>query len=360
MDRPEDRLALATVLDRDGRALRSLDVHAWPLTIGRALDQHLVLDDTTVAARHATLAPNPAGELELSIGASVNGAWLNGQHLAAGARHVLPASACRLQLGHTTVLLRQRGEILAPEQPLPAHLLRGTRSAAAAGAAGVAGGTRAGWHWPLWQPGRQLGLVAALVLAALVIKQGLSMDPGADFTAWLPALVGLPAAVAAWCATWALLSKLFQHRFEFMAHLHIALPGLLAIEVLDTVLPALAAALGWPLLWRLTPVLRVLLMAWVVYRHLALLMPHQPQRAAAALVSATVVGSAISLAFTHRSTDRFSAPAYMSTLPLPAFNLTRAEPAAQLVQDLTPLAARLEKRVAQAHDENPAEGDDGE
>ncbi len=346
MDRPEDRLALITLLDREGRALRSVDVQAWPLTIGRALDQQLVLDDASVAAHHATLAVDAEGRLLLTVGSSVNGAWLDGQHLAAGQTRVMPHQPSVLQLGHSKLMLRQRSETLAPEQPLPAHLLRGvTRSR------GVLGGL---------QPGAQLWLVSALLMAALVLQHWLSLDPGADFTAWLPALVGLPAAVVAWCATWALLSKLFQHRFEFMAHLHIALPGLLLIEVLDSLLPIVAASLGWPWLWRLTPPLRALLMAWVVYRHLALLMPHQPQRAAAAMVAATVAGGAISLAFTHRSTDRFSAPAYMSTLPLPMLDATPAVPSATLVQELAPLAARLQQRVLKARDDDAPDIDEAE
>ena len=346
MDRPEDRVALITLLDREGCALRSVDVHAWPLTIGRALDQQLVLDDASVAAQHATLAPDADGRLQLTVGTSVNGAWLNGQHLAAGQTQAMPQQPSTLQFGHSKLLLRQRSETLAPEQPLPAHLLRGAKPNHAV--------------WGGLHPGAQLWLVSALLLAALVAQHALSLDPGAYFTAWLPALVGLPAAVMAWCATWALLSKLFQHRFEFTAHLHIALPGLLLIEVLDALLPLVAASLGWPWLWRLTPPLRALLMAWVVYRHLALLMPHQPQRAAAAMVAATVVGGAISLAFTHRSTDRFSAPAYMSSLPLPLLDATRAVPAADLVQQLAPLASRLKQRVLKARDDDAPDNDDSE
>jgi hypothetical protein len=49
-----------------------------------------------------------------------------------------------------------------------------------------------------------------------------------------------------WAGLWALASKLFQHRFEFAAHLRLALPVALGFEVLDTVLPPLGAALaGW-------------------------------------------------------------------------------------------------------------------
>jgi hypothetical protein len=336
------------VLGRDGRPVRHLDVHAWPLSMGRALNQSLVLDDPTVAANHATLAPDGSGALVLTVGNSINGVWLDGRYLAAGERHVLPATTTRLQMGHSTVLLRHQGESLAPELPLPAALRHSKDGAARLP------------RWAAAHPNRTLGAVAGLLAATTVAQLAVAMDPGADLTAWLPALVGLPAAVAAWCGAWALLSKLFQQRFEFGAHLRIALPGLLMIEVMEVVLPTLAAAAGWPLLWRMTPVLRVVLMALVVYRHLALLMPQHPQRAAAALTAATLVGGAINLAFTHRSTDRLSAAAYMATLPLPALNLTRAQPVGELLQALTPLADRLQKRVAEAADDQPDEGDDVE
>lgn len=50
------RLALIELLERDGRVSRVLDVHAWPLCLGRALDNDLVIDDPHLAAHHATLA----------------------------------------------------------------------------------------------------------------------------------------------------------------------------------------------------------------------------------------------------------------------------------------------------------------
>ena len=40
----EERLALIECFERDGRAGRTVDVHAWPLTLGRALSNRMVLD----------------------------------------------------------------------------------------------------------------------------------------------------------------------------------------------------------------------------------------------------------------------------------------------------------------------------
>ena len=43
MDHAPERLALIEVEGRDGRIGRAVDVLRWPLTLGRALDNHLVV-----------------------------------------------------------------------------------------------------------------------------------------------------------------------------------------------------------------------------------------------------------------------------------------------------------------------------
>ncbi len=345
MERPENRVALVQVLGRDGQCLRSVDIFDWPLTLGRALDQQLVLDDPAIAPAHARLAPDADGRLVLTVGQTINGVGLqldNGARklLAAGESTTLPDHSSTLEMGHLRLVVRLPGHSLAPEQKVLAV-------------------TAAQQVTDDVLPASRLWVLGAVLMTWMLVQHAVSLDPGADFTAWLTALVGLPAAVMAWCAVWALLSKLFQHRFAFMAHLSVALPGLLLIEVLDAALPTVAASLGWPGLWRLGPPLRVLLMAWVLYRHLALLMPQQKHRAATAMAAAVVVGGAVSLAFTHRSTQRFSAPPYMSVLPLPMLNLSGTAPSAGLVQAMGGLADKVARRVEQAKDEEaPDLGED--
>ncbi|OYU75487.1 MAG: hypothetical protein CFE45_32705, partial [Burkholderiales bacterium PBB5] len=70
--RPEDRIALIELLDRDGRVRRAVDVHAWPVRLGRAIDNTVVLDDPHVAAHHATLLTDEQGQLLVQAGDSVN------------------------------------------------------------------------------------------------------------------------------------------------------------------------------------------------------------------------------------------------------------------------------------------------
>lgn len=330
MDRPEDRLALIERLGGDGRAVQAEGVWRWPLHIGRALDNDIVLDDPHVAPRHAVIGPDASGQLQLTLLPSVNGAVLDGHHRAAAGPWPLAEAGAMVQLGSTRLRVRLRGEVLAPERALARAAARG-------------------WMRPL--------VLLAVLLATVLLETWIALDPGADATAWLPVLVGLPAAIGAWCGVWALLSKLFQHRFDFIGHLRIVLPGMLAIQLLDQLLPPLAAALDQPWLWQLVAPLIALVGAAVAHAHLRLLLPQHARAVAAAVAAALVAGFAVSFTLTQRSSDRFTRAPYMSTLPLPALHLAREQTAAALVQGMAPVAERVSRRVAKAQREEEEHGD---
>ena len=199
----------------------------------------------TCAPSHARIERDAQGRLLLTVLDTGNGVAVDGQppcrrrHLPA-----CPRPARTLQLGQTRLRLRLPGEPLAPEKPLPP-------TAAC------------------------LALLLALPLCALAARRHWRWR-------WTPApmsrpgcrsLVGLPVAVAGWCGLWALLSKVFQHRFDFAGHLRIALPWLLAIEAGDALLPQVAAALAWPGLWQLAAPLQVVLGALWLRAHLAHVLP---------------------------------------------------------------------------------------
>jgi len=328
-DRP-DRLALIEVFERDGRVGRCISVQRWPLTLGRALDNDVVLDDPHVAANHAVLEPDAQGQLTLAVGDTVNGVSVGNNRFRAGAKVPLDAAGTALQIGAVKLRLRLPGETLAPERALPA-------------------GGRAQMAPPL--------VAGLLVMLLALADHWMSLDPGADATAWLPAAVGLPLALAGWCGAWALASKLFQHRFDFMGHLRIMLPWLLAIEAVDVVLPALGATLAWPWLWRLAVPLQVLLAVLMLRSHLTQVLPLSGRIVTAVVASTALVGAAISLTLTQRATDRYSRPAYMSTLPLSALHVAVTAPPTAVVQDMAPLADKLAQRVkrARADDDNDGE-----
>jgi FHA domain len=349
-DTPGQRLALIELLDSDGRIARTVDVWQWPVTIGRALDNSLVLADPHAAAHHARIDGDEQGDVTLTVFSSLNGVRdikAGSQHLAGEPRLRLPAGGTTLQMGATQLRLRLPSEVLVPEQALPLHLQMHTQAQLRALR------QETPWLQRVWP-----ALVASVLLAAQLVSHWIGLDPGADHTAWLSMLVGLPVALAAWAGVWALLSKLFQHNFDFMGHLRIALPWLLALVVVEMLWPQLAAAIAQPRLWFLTGPLGVLIAALMVRAHLAHVLPHR-QRAVTLGVAAVVgVGSVVSLANTHRSFDALSASPYMATLPMPVLRLAGSSATSELVQAMAPVAVKLARRVKKARDEEEVDSAD--
>lgn len=325
MDRPEDRLALIECFERDGRAARVHDVWEWPVSLGRAMDNHVVIDDPYVAPYHLRLLPGPGGAVVVAVLDTVNGVRIDGVAHAAGARVPLPVGGATLQLGSGVLRVRLPGEALAPERLLPSaamgHRLR----------------------TPLL-----LGVSAVLV----GLEYWMGLDPGADATAWLPPLIGWPAMLLAWCGLWALMSKLFRHRFDFAGHLRCVMPWLVALQVADLVVPRLAGALGAVWLWQLSGPLQVVLAAALVRAQLLLLLPTHPRSVSAAVVAAVVAGSAVSLVLTHRSTDQWTRAPYMSTLPPAGAAWQEPQAPEELLQALPALAEALADRVRRAQAED--------
>jgi pSer/pThr/pTyr-binding forkhead associated (FHA) protein len=341
------RVALIELNEPVGSERRTVDVLAWPLTLGRALDNHIVIDDPFVAAHHALLDLDANGSLQLTVLDSVNGAQINASssaadQLASGQSRALPVTGALFQLGNTSLRLRLPHEALRPEQVLP-------KQSVATGVAlrTPASASRRAWPW----------LAGLALMAFQTAGFWISLDPGADFSAWFGLLVAVPVALVLWCGVWALLSKLFNHHFDFLGHLKLALPWSLAMAMTQVLWPQISASLAAPLLWRLTPLMMVVLAAFLVRTHLSHVLPNK-RKAVGVGVAAMALGAVgVAAAGNYRSHDSLSSAPYMSTLPLPALRLGSTSGEQKLVQGLTPLAAQLAERVKKARDDEE-EGDD--
>jgi hypothetical protein len=332
LPRPEERLALIELLDRDGRARRTLDVHAWPVTLGRALDNTWVLDDVHVAGHHATLQLDQDGRLQLQVGDSRNGVDLDLQHLVAGQAATLPADGALLHLGGQRLRLRLAGAPVAPESPLALPLASGA---------------------VLWV----LALAWVLVQAA---QRWVALDPGADLVQWLPWLLGLPGGLALWCSAWALASKLFRHGFEFASHAAIALVALLAFEALELLLPLAAAALDLPLLWQAwrqwgAPLLGALLLR----AHLRQVLPQRSRTIDVSVAAMLLAGIAVGTTVNLRQQGRVFGAPYMHTLPPPALRWGGTQPMQTIDEALSTLRDEALQRASKAAAEDRDDGDDG-
>ena len=58
--------ALLEAVDRDGLVRQSWRIEHWPVSIGRALDNTIVISDPHVAAHHATIDVVPGGDMRVA------------------------------------------------------------------------------------------------------------------------------------------------------------------------------------------------------------------------------------------------------------------------------------------------------
>ena len=326
------RLAQAEVADAGGHGVRLVDVLAWPLTVGRALDNHIVLPDPHVAAHHATLDLDADGRVRVSVGDSRNGVRIDHGRthavLRAHEQAVLPAPA-RLQLGHSQLMLRLPTDPLAAELPLQP---------------GPANG-------PRW-------LMPALAVAALVWLLGarwIGSDADTRWSDYLVLLLAAGAALFAWVLVWGLASKLFTGRLTLRPHLRLALLFGLATQALDLLLTAAAFGLDWPLLSHLRPAAALVVGSVWLAQHLRVVLPRHAMAAAGWVAACALLVAALGLVTNWRRHDRLLDELYAPNLMPPAWRLARGTPVQQLVDDLRTLEQPLRERAvkAQAEDYEP-------
>lgn len=190
-------------------------VTSGSLTLGRAWDNDIVLDDPHVAAHHVRLDLGDDGSWTAHDLGSINGLYVEGER---GRRdHVALAPHVTLQVGQCLLRLHRGDEEVAPELPLQ------RRS-----------------PWPV-----ALLLVALVLLAALLeLWRGETGEP--KLIRYVSGALALATVLALWTATWALLSRLFSGHARFGAHLLVAAAGVLAYSVYDPACDLLAFALSWP------------------------------------------------------------------------------------------------------------------
>jgi FHA domain-containing protein len=320
------KLAIVEVLDRDSHTRQVVPVARWPVTIGRAIDCDVVLDDPFVAAHHATLEEID-GALTLVVGESVNGAQLQGRHLKATERALLSAGET-FQLGATRLRLRRAADAIAPER----ELLREPA------------------------PGR-IPLVALLLCLGVwnVGQRWLGTDPGGRLIDYLPVLIAPFVSLAVWCGFWALGSRLFRHRFDYGRHARIASTYWLLSAATAVTLPIAAYATGWTFLSRVAGIVAAGALWAMLVEHLSLLVPTRRRPLTAAMAVLFVAGVAFFLIRNYQVTDRPFGELYVATLAPPVLRVASPVPPARFIDEARTLKAVLDAHVK---DDDGADGND--
>ena len=316
------RLAAVEIWDADSRLVRVFDVQAWPLKLGTALDNPLLLWEAGAGGHVATLAPAPQGGIALTVGPHAHALRLPRQaHAPPAGATVNLAPLARWQVGTQTLCVRLVGE------PLPAPAHRPTPP-------------------PVSRPA-----LAALGLAGLAWATGstwLRATPDADWQEYLTPILGVAGGLLVWSLAFALLSKLFNHRFVWLPHLRLALAFGLGLAALDAGLGLLAFALDWPLASRLRHAVWVLGLAALLAQHLKLALPAQGRRVVATFATLAVVGLALETAVQWQRDGRLFSELYATHLGPPSWRLVPAQPVKALLADVQTLEAPLRQAAEKA------------
>ena len=318
------KLALVELLDRDGQVRQTFAVHAWPLSLGRALDNDVVLSDPHVAPTHLRVETGERG-LAITVGDSVNGVTLGSRRWRSGEHVVLPTdgSAVDLMVGRTRLRLRLPGQPLAPELPLAAVATRSLRLG-------------------------HVVLAAGVLLAGLLFTTYLDSDPDGLGRAMAGMLLASIAGAAVWCGLWALLSKTFTRQTYFGWHLRVFLLASIAWMLVDVVPALFAFALSWPALSRFGFIASLGVGAAALYFHLLAVEPARPRLLRWVTLTGWVSGVVVMLWFNLQRTDRLGDELYMSHLFPPALRLAKPVSTEHFVDKLAPLQAVLDKKAKEA------------
>jgi len=319
-------LAVVEVIDRDGSVRHAVGVRDWPLRVGRALDNELVLDDAHTAAHHFSVQPDAEGRIVIAVGDSINGLQVDTRRLAAGETVIVGDKPPLLTAGRTHLRLRLADHALAPEQAM-----RSTRSLT-----------------------QGLPTLAALAVAAaltVVFSTWLENDP--DLFVKALGSVGVYAIGVAlgWAGLWTLLSKVFTRQGHFGWHVRVLLIAVLAWQTLMAGSALMAFSLSWSWVTDFNFVPGYLILGAMLYFHLQAVEPHHPRRTLAFAVSAVVMGTVLSLWSNFQNGDRPGSELYMNHLFPPALRVAKPVDSAHFLEGVAGLQSRLDEKAKKNADD---------
>jgi hypothetical protein len=271
-------------LARNGDVLHRQQVDGLPIRIGRGYDNDFIVDDAYAAPRHARIDADQDGRLVLRDLRTRNGVVHQGKRhssLTLGGDTVV-------RIGHT--LLRVR----AADFPVPPELRDRTMH---------------GWEGAL--PGTA-GIV--LVGALAVFMTWLVDTQSFQLIRYLQALAYGIGGALVWAGLWALGNRLFGRHARLGRHLFIFACGVAAV----TFYRLAASALGYA--WSLEALTRygshavILLVAGMIYFHLATVKPQHRRRYATICVALAALGSGLSLISNEQRYGRAADELFMAVL----------------------------------------------
>lgn len=319
-------LGLIEAFDRHGALLARAPITRWPVTVGRALDCDLVLDDPFVAPTHLRIdrTADAPRTVQVEVLETRNGARLQAKESKQSKRHSQGErfdwpDGTPIDLGHTHITLRLADTPIAQEQALP--------------------------QFP-WLTAVTTAALMALVVAAALASSWLDAREASQYLKALPGvLLMLLLVLGIWSGAWAVANKLFAGQLRFWRHVRIACAVYLVADAVQLTTNLAAFAFSWESMARFASLLMVLVMAGGLYAHLATVLPRRRVGLAWMVAAVVVLGVPSWLGAQWLNNMRLTKTMYMSSLFPPSLRVAPAVPVGQFLQDTESLRGKLDRRL---------------
>ncbi len=318
------------VLDRHGSVVtrhRFDDIARWPVRIGRAPDNDIVLDDPHVAPHHAQISMDRDGNLHVDDEGTLNG-LINESTQQRQAR-ILCSAHPLVRLGRTRLRVRDGREHVAPELPLVSEF----------GAVWIAAG------------------LAVMVLAFGLLDLWLSYTGDKPATHFLLPMMGLTVLLLVWTSAWALDSRIFAGQSWYVRHLCVALLATLTILVTAEAMEWLAYGLAAPTLQDQESVSIWIIIAVASYAHCRIIGMRQMRLVVTAIVLALVAVLGMQWATQHEAVKWVGQPARLGTLKPPVLQLAPSLTMPEFVKRTNEMRTVLETARRKEPERDDLDGD---
>ncbi len=311
-------------LTPDGEVLHRSKVTHLPISIGRAYDNDIILDDPHTAAHHAQIELNQLDELIIADLGSYNGIT----HANTRENFFVVDGDKIYRLGHTRLRIRTAEYQVAAE---------------------VSDLTNHRWE----------GLLPALAGLGLLLITGLMSTWLADLnqgtlSKYLLELVSVFGFAIGWSGIWALFSRLFTGHARFGRHLFIASAGLAFLELWEHVSGLIAYAFSWEFLTIFSSHPVIFICAIVLYFHMLTAGNKHPGKLKIYLIALAILGSAITITKEYQASNHLSDELYMSRIYPPVVRISRDHNLEEFMADMQ----SLKEQVDEERKENPDKDDD--
>ncbi|BAM89443.1 conserved membrane hypothetical protein [Bradyrhizobium oligotrophicum S58] len=289
-------------------------VDAAEISIGRGYDNHVVLDDPYVAARHVRIFRDGEGRLVAEDLGSANGLFLD--RSKSRKPQLVLDGAQPIRIGQTLLRVRDAGHAVEPER--------------------LAGSERGA-----------LPIVAAIVLGAALLAMNailvwFAQTSEAHLSDYLVPTITMIGVVVAWVGVWALLARLFSGRSHFLRHLLIAEAGLVVFWIYSEFAQVASFALNWTAVFTYGYAVSWIVLALICFLHLRAV--GRTHMVAKGIVVAVLLVVAIAVQTLQRS-EAFAnsgRPNISHVLMPPSLRVVPLRDEQAFIEDITGLKAQLD------------------